>query len=119
MAILLWRDLPADRVAYRSIQPDTLNRAHWGRRRGDVWVASIEAVRRGRVNRMASVQQVIVDATVMPKAVAHPLTAGCWTKEQGRRGQRATGTADLQPRGTAVGRASRALRARQVVQAHE
>lgn len=34
--------------------------------------ASIEAARRGGVIQRASVQQVIVDTTVMPKAIAHP-----------------------------------------------
>ena len=34
--------------------------------------ASIDAARRGGVIRKASVQQVIVDTTVMPKAIAHP-----------------------------------------------
>ena len=35
LAALLWRDLPADRVAHRSVQPDTLEKAHWRRRRRD------------------------------------------------------------------------------------
>lgn len=37
-----------------------------------VLAASIDAARRGGVIRKASVQQVIVDTTVMPKAIAHP-----------------------------------------------
>ena len=34
--------------------------------------ASIEAARRGGVIHKTSMQQVIVDTTVMPKAIAHP-----------------------------------------------
>ena len=34
--------------------------------------ATIEAARRGGMIRKASVQQVIVDTTVMPKAITHP-----------------------------------------------
>ncbi len=34
--------------------------------------ASIDAARRGAVIQKASVQQVIVDTTAMPKTIAHP-----------------------------------------------
>ena len=57
------------------IDPSSLTR--WRKRIGEEGVetllaASIEAARRGGVIRKASVQQVIVDTTVMPKAIAHP-----------------------------------------------
>ena len=57
------------------IDPSSLTR--WRKRVGEEGVetllaASIEAARRGGVIQKASAQQVIVDTTVMPKAVAHP-----------------------------------------------
>lgn len=57
------------------IDPSSLTR--WRKRIGEEGVetllaASIEAARRGGVIQKASVQQVIVDTTVMPKAIAHP-----------------------------------------------
>ncbi len=57
------------------IDPSSLTR--WRQRVGEEGVeallaASIDAARRGGVIRKASVQQVIVDTTVMPKAIAHP-----------------------------------------------
>lgn len=57
------------------IDPSSLTR--WRKRIGEEGVEkllaiSIEAARRGGVIKRASVQQVIVDTTVMPKAVAHP-----------------------------------------------
>ena len=57
------------------IDPSSLTR--WRKRVGEdgaetLLGASIEAARRGGVIRKASVQQVIVDTTVMPKASAHP-----------------------------------------------
>jgi IS5 family transposase len=57
------------------IDPSSLTR--WRERVGEEGVetllaASIEAARRAGVIRKASVQQVIVDTTVMPKAIAHP-----------------------------------------------
>ena len=57
------------------IDPSSLTR--WRKRVGEEGVetllaASIDAARRGGVIRKASVQQVIVDTTVMPKAIAHP-----------------------------------------------
>ncbi|MDA8522945.1 IS5 family transposase [Acidovorax sp. NCPPB 4044] len=57
------------------IDPSSLTR--WRKRVGEEGVetllaASIDAARRGGVIRKCSVQQVIVDTTVMPKAIAHP-----------------------------------------------
>lgn len=57
------------------IDPSSLTR--WRKRVGEEGVetllaASIEAARRGGVIRKSSTQQVIVDTTVMPKAIAHP-----------------------------------------------
>ncbi len=57
------------------IDPSSLTR--WRKRIGEEGVetllaASIEAARRGGVIRKASLQQVMVDTTVMPKAIAHP-----------------------------------------------
>ncbi|WP_225781541.1 IS5 family transposase [Xenophilus sp. Marseille-Q4582] len=57
------------------IDPSSLTR--WRKRVGEEGVemllaASIDAARRGGVIKKASVQQVIVDTTVMPKAIAHP-----------------------------------------------
>lgn len=57
------------------IDPSSLTR--WRKRIGEEGVetllaASIDAARGGGVIKKASVQQVIVDTTVMPKAIAHP-----------------------------------------------
>lgn len=57
------------------IDPSSLTR--WRKRVGEEGVemllaARIDAARRGGVIKKASVQQVIVDTTVMPKAIAHP-----------------------------------------------
>ncbi len=57
------------------IDPSSLTR--WRKRVGEEGVetllaSSIDAARRGGVIKKASVQQVIVDTTVMPKAIAHP-----------------------------------------------
>ena len=57
------------------IDPSSLTR--WRKRLGEEGVevllmATIEAARRGGIVNKSSVQQVIVDTTVMPKAVAHP-----------------------------------------------
>ncbi len=57
------------------IDPSSLTR--WRKRVGEEWVetllaASIDAARRDGVIQKASVQQVIVDTTVMPNAIAHP-----------------------------------------------
>jgi len=57
------------------IDPSSLTR--WRKRIGEEGVetllaASIDAARRGGVIEKASVQQVIVDTTIMPKAIAHP-----------------------------------------------
>ena len=57
------------------IDPSSLTR--WRKRIGEEGVetllaASIEAARRGGVIQKTSTQQVIVDTTVMPKAIAHP-----------------------------------------------
>lgn len=57
------------------IDPSSLMR--WRKRIGEEGVetplaASIDAARRGGVIHKASAQQVIVDTTVMPKAIAHP-----------------------------------------------
>ncbi|GKT24737.1 hypothetical protein AVHM3334_15705 [Acidovorax sp. SUPP3334] len=57
------------------IDPSSLTR--WRKRVGEEGVqtllaASIEAARRGGVVRASSVDSVIVDTTVMPKAIAHP-----------------------------------------------
>ena len=57
------------------IAPSSLTR--WRQRIGEEGVetllaASIEAARRGGVIHKTSTQQVIVDTTVMPKAIAHP-----------------------------------------------
>ena len=57
------------------IDPSSLTR--WRKRIGEEGVetllaASIEAARRGGVIHKTSMQQVIVDTTVMPKAIAHP-----------------------------------------------
>lgn len=57
------------------IDPSSLTR--WRKRVGEKGVetllaASIEAARRGGVVQKSSTQQVIVDTTVMPKAIAHP-----------------------------------------------
>jgi len=57
------------------IDPSSLTR--WRKRIGEEGVetllaASIDAARRGGVIQKASTQQVIVDTTVMPKAIAHP-----------------------------------------------
>lgn len=57
------------------IDPSSLTR--WRKRVGEKGVetllaASIEAARRGGVVQKSSMQQVIVDTTVMPKAIAHP-----------------------------------------------
>ncbi|MCW3662522.1 IS5 family transposase [Burkholderia cenocepacia] len=59
----------------RPIDPSSLTR--WRKRIGEEGVetllaASIDAARRGGVIQKASAQQVIVDTTVMPKAVAYP-----------------------------------------------
>lgn len=40
---------------------------------------SIDAARRGGVVRSFSMQQVIVDTTIMPKAIALPTDTACWT----------------------------------------
>ena len=57
------------------IDPSSLTR--WRKRIGEEGVetllmASIEAARRGSVIKASSAERVIVDTTVMPKAVAHP-----------------------------------------------
>lgn len=57
------------------IDPSSLTR--WRKRIGEEGVetllmATIEAARRGGVVKASSVQRVIVDTTVMPKAIAHP-----------------------------------------------
>ena len=57
------------------IDPSSLTR--WRKRIGEEGVetllaASIDAARRGGVIQKTSTQQVIVDTTVMPKAIAHP-----------------------------------------------
>ena len=57
------------------IDPSSLTR--WRKRIGEEGVetllmATIEAARRGGVVKTSSVQRVIVDTTVMPKAIAHP-----------------------------------------------
>ncbi|MFE1573091.1 IS5 family transposase, partial [Comamonas odontotermitis] len=57
------------------IDPSSLTR--WRKRVGEEGVetllaASIDAARRGGVIQKTSTQQVIVDTTVMPKAIAHP-----------------------------------------------
>ena len=57
------------------IDPSSLTR--WRKRIGEEGVetllmATIEAARRGGVVRASSVDRVIVDTTVMPKAIAHP-----------------------------------------------
>ncbi len=57
------------------IDPSSLTR--WRKRIGEEGVetllaASIDAAQRGGVIQKASTQQVIVDTTVMPKAIAHP-----------------------------------------------
>ena len=56
------------------IDPSSLTR--WRKRIGEgvetLLAASIDAARRAGVIRKASAQQVIVDTTVMPKAIAHP-----------------------------------------------
>ena len=57
------------------IDPSSLTR--WRKRIGEEGVEtlladSIEAARRGGLIQKASVQQVIVETTVMPKAIAHP-----------------------------------------------
>ena len=57
------------------IDPSSLTR--WRKRIGEEGVetllmATIEAARRGGVVRASSVERVIVDTTVMPKAIAHP-----------------------------------------------
>ena len=57
------------------MDPSSLTR--WRKRVGEEGVetllaASIDAARRGGVIQKASMQQVIVDTTVMPKAIAHP-----------------------------------------------
>ena len=57
------------------IDPSSLTR--WRKRIGEEGVetllaASIDAARRGGVIQKSSTQQVIVDTTVMPKAIAHP-----------------------------------------------
>ncbi|RDI24953.1 IS4 family transposase [Pseudacidovorax intermedius] len=56
---------------------DASSLTRWRQRVGEEGVqallaASIDAARRGGVIQKASVQQVIVDTTVMPKAIAHP-----------------------------------------------
>jgi IS5 family transposase len=58
-----------------SIDPSSLTR--WRKRIGEEGVetllmVSVEAARRGGVVKASSVDRVIVDTTVMPKAVAHP-----------------------------------------------
>lgn len=80
------------------IDPSSLTR--WRKRIGEKGVetllaASIDAAHRGEVIKRASVQQVIVDTTVMPKASPIPPTAGCWT--------RAASTWSRRPRTTACG----------------
>lgn len=57
------------------IDPSSLTR--WRQRIGEAGVetllaATIDAARRGGVVKAASVERVIVDTTVMPKAIAHP-----------------------------------------------
>lgn len=63
------------------IDPSSLTR--WRKRVGEEGVemllaARIDAARRGGVIKKASVQQVIVDTTVMPRPSLTPPTAACW-----------------------------------------
>ncbi|GKT26444.1 hypothetical protein AVHM3334_21035 [Acidovorax sp. SUPP3334] len=108
------------------IDPSSLTR--WRKRVGEEGVqtllaASIEAARRGGVVRASSVDSVIVDTTVMPKAIAHPPdrqpAAGQEPTAPGEGGPAARPAIapELQPRGSSTGRADRALRSRQAVQA--
>lgn len=61
------------------IDPSSLTR--WRKRIGEEGVetllmATIDAARRGGVVKASSVDRVIVDTTVMPKAIAHPTDSG-------------------------------------------
>jgi IS5 family transposase len=85
--------------------------------------ASIDAARRGGVIQKSSAQQVIVDTTVMPKAIAHPTDSRLLDKSR----QHLVKVAEdngLQLRQNynrvaPLGCADRALRACQAVQTHE
>nr|CCA80954.1 hypothetical protein BDB_110392 [blood disease bacterium R229] len=85
---------------------------------------TIDAAKRAGVIKAASVKRVIVDTTVMEKAIAHPtdsrLLERC--REHAREGGSppwAEVAAELQPRGATAGHSDRSLRTRQAVQAHE
>lgn len=100
------------------IDPSSLTR--WRQRVGEEGVetllmATIEAARRGGVMKAASVDRVIVNTTVMPKAIAHPHRqppAGEKPPTPGEAGpgERHRAAPELQPHGSQAGRADRAGR---------
>ena len=70
-AALLRRHLLANKAASGCVEPDPLEEAHRRRRRRTA-AANDRGRAPGGVIDSASVERVIVDSTVMPKAIAHP-----------------------------------------------
>ena len=65
-----------------SVDPSSLTR--WRQRIGEEGVelllaTTIEAARAAGLIKRASLDKVIVDTTVMPKAIAHPTDSRCWS----------------------------------------
>jgi transposase, IS5 family len=72
-----WQFLCGETCLQTESPPDPSSLTRWRKRVGEEGVetllaGSINAARRGGVIRQASVQQVIVDTTVIPEAIAHP-----------------------------------------------
>ncbi len=72
-----WQFFCGETYLQTELPIDSSSLTRWRKRVGEEGVetllaASIDAARRGGVIHKASTQQVIVDTTVMPKAIAHP-----------------------------------------------
>lgn len=106
------------------IEPSSLTR--WRKRASEAGVEellaeAIEAAKRANVVKNASLKRLIVETTVMEKAIAYltdsRLLERCRTSGEGSRPAWAETEAELQSRGAAPGEPDWALRAREAIQA--